>query len=109
MAAHYGMSKALGPVYYEHDVDHPFLGQRIATEGGTSDATVHAIEREMREILSQALQSAAELLQEHRSDLDRLSEALLEKETLEATELTGLLGARPDAAAAIAAAVLVRR
>jgi cell division protease FtsH len=109
MVAHYGMSKALGPVYFEHDVEHPFLGQRIATEGGTSDATLHGIEREMREILSQALHGAAELLKEHRSDLDRLSRALLEKETLEATELAGLLGACPDPAPAIAAAVSLRR
>jgi hypothetical protein len=33
-ARRYGMSKTLGPTYYEHDVEHPFLGQRIATDRG---------------------------------------------------------------------------
>jgi hypothetical protein len=37
MVAHYGMSQRLGLAYYEHDVEHPFLGQRIATESALSD------------------------------------------------------------------------
>jgi cell division protease FtsH len=107
MVAHFGMSKALGPVYYEHDVEHPFLGQRIATAGGTSDATVHSIERETRDLLTRALDSATALLVEHRSDLDRLSQALLEKETLEASELAAVLGPRGDAVAAPAIAAVI--
>jgi ATP-dependent Zn protease len=34
MVANFGMSKALGAVYYEHRDEHPFLGQRIATDSG---------------------------------------------------------------------------
>src|SRR6185369_16223645 len=36
MVANFGMSDRLGPVYYDHDAEHPFLGMRVATEGGTS-------------------------------------------------------------------------
>ena len=32
MVAHYGMSERLGPVYYDHEAEHPFLGQRIGTD-----------------------------------------------------------------------------
>jgi len=92
MVAHYGMSSVLGAAYYEHDLEHPFLGQRLATEGSLSDATVHAIEEEARKFLARAHGAASELLTRRRSELDRLVQALLEKETLEAEDLKRLLG-----------------
>jgi cell division protease FtsH len=92
MVAHYGMSSALGPVYYEHRAEHPFLGQRIATNGGASDATVHAIEEETRRLLAEARGEAADAVAAHRPALERLVAALLEKETLERPELESLLG-----------------
>jgi len=91
MVANYGMSKTLGPAYYEHQSEHPFLGQRMATDGGTSDATVFAIEREAREVLTTALSEAQDLLATHRDSLDRLVAALLERETLEQHELMEVL------------------
>jgi cell division protease FtsH len=92
MVAHFGMSERVGPVYHEHRTEHPFLGQVLATEGGTSDATVHVIEEESRAILSGAVEGARAVLSLHRAELDRLVVALLEKETLEKGELRVLLG-----------------
>nr|PZN19914.1 MAG: cell division protein FtsH [Pseudomonadota bacterium] len=92
MVAHWGMSDRVGPVYHEHRTEHPFLGQQLATEGGTSDATVHIIEDETRRILNAALQGAEQILREHRPELDRLVSALLERETVEKEELERLLG-----------------
>jgi cell division protease FtsH len=91
MVAHYGMSQTLGPVYYEHETDHPFLGHKLAVEGGISDATVHAIDLEVREVLRHALGSATQLLVEHRKQLDALKTALLQHETLERTEIQAIL------------------
>jgi len=100
MVANYGMSKTLGPAYYEHQSEHPFLGQRIAgADGATSDATVFAIEREAREVLTTALSEARDLLTTHRGRLDRLVEALLERETLEQHELMEAFEAPLDGAA----------
>jgi len=99
MVAHYGMSEALGPVHYDVQEQHAFLGQRIATESGTSDATVHAIETEARHLLGRALAAASAVLTAHRANLDGLTAALLERETLERDSLEALLGprtARPD-------------
>jgi hypothetical protein len=70
MVAHYGMSDALAPSYHEYQEEHAFLGQRIATEGGTSDATIHAIEREAQKLLERALSDAIDLLERHRPELD---------------------------------------
>ena len=91
MVANFGMSKRLGPVYYEHETEHPFLGQRIAVDGGTSAATTAAIEEEARVLLGRALSEATKLLEDKRSQLDRLSGELLEKESLERPELEAVL------------------
>jgi cell division protease FtsH len=92
MVAHFGMSERVGPVFHEHRTEHPFLGQMIATEGGTSDATVHVIEEETRRILAEAVDGARKLITEHRPALERLMTALLEQESVEGKQLTDLLG-----------------
>ncbi|MBX3182348.1 MAG: ATP-dependent zinc metalloprotease FtsH [Polyangiaceae bacterium] len=92
MVANYGMSDAVGPVYHDHKSDHPFLGQRMATESGTSDATVHLIEQEIRELISGAEREAEALIGENREAFDALVAALLEHETVERAELLELLG-----------------
>ena len=92
MVAHWGMSEAIGPVYHEHRTEHPFLGQMLATEGGTSDATVHKIEEETRRILSDALEGSLRTIREHRRELDALGAHLDEHETVEKDELTRVLG-----------------
>jgi cell division protease FtsH len=92
MVAHYGMSAEMGPVYYEHRAEHPFLGQRIATNGGASDATIHAIEDETRRLISEARGEAADTIASHRPAMERLVAALLEHETLERPALQRVLG-----------------
>jgi cell division protease FtsH len=91
MVAHYGMSQTLGLAYREHGVELPFLGRRMATEGGTSDATAHVIETEATHMLGLALDEATRLLTAHRTELERISQVLLQRETLEAPELKALL------------------
>ena len=103
MVAHWGMSDAIGPVYHEHRTEHPFLGQMLATEGGTSDATVHKIEEETRRILHSALGEAEATLGARRAEMDALVNYLLEHESVDKTELSRLLGpgaTRPNAEAA---------
>ena len=100
MVANYGMSERLGPVFYDHDTEHPFLGQRVAVEGGTSAATAAAIEDEARHLLARALEGATETLTKHRAELDRLCAELLRHESLEREELSAILLARPPIAAA---------
>ena len=92
MVAHFGMSDRVGPVFHEHKTEHPFLGQMLATEGGTSDATIHVIEQETRGMLNAAVDNAKRIVSEHRAELDRLVTALVEKETIDRDELRSLLG-----------------
>jgi cell division protease FtsH len=92
MVAHFGMSDKLGPVFHEHKVEHPFLGQKLATDGGTSDVTVRQIEDEVRTFIVEAQHEAERRVNAHRVELDGLVDALLEKETLEPEALKVLLG-----------------
>jgi len=98
MVAHFGMSENVGPVFYEHRNEHPFLGQTLATDGGTSDATVHLIEQEARHVLLRASEDAKRTILQHREALDRLVAALLATETVERSDLNTLLGPPPSPA-----------
>jgi cell division protease FtsH len=98
MVAHYGMSQRVGPVFHEQRVEHPFLGQRLATETGLSDETAHEIEQEARCRLSEAAEAARGMVESKRAVLDRLIAALLQHETLETSELERVLGSAQAAA-----------
>ena len=100
MVAHFGMSEALGPIHFDVQEEHPFLGARIA-EGGTSDATVHTIETEARKLLNQALEAASTTIAAQRERLDRLVSHLLANETLEREALDAVLGPRAEAPGAV--------
>jgi cell division protease FtsH len=93
MAAVYGMSERLGPVYHDHQTEHPFLGARIANDSAVSDATVHEVELEARRLLDEGLKDTQALIDAHRARLDQLVDALYTKETLEREELERLLQA----------------
>jgi cell division protease FtsH len=102
MVAHYGMSERVGPMFHEQRVEHPFLGQRLATDPGLSDETTHLIEQEARRFLSDAMDAAKRLIMEKKAILERLTLALLEQETLERPDLERVLS--PTGAPAPAAA-----
>jgi cell division protease FtsH len=91
MVAHYGMSPRVGPVFHEQRLEHPFLGQRLATETPVSDSTSSAIEDEARRVLVEGLERAKKTIERHKVALDRLVTALLEHETMEKAALDEVL------------------
>jgi cell division protease FtsH len=91
MVANYGMSPKLGPVHYEQHVEHPFLGQNIATNNALGAVTQELIEAEVRRLMSQALTRAEAELEAHRGRVEALATALIEHETLEQEQLQSLL------------------
>jgi len=99
MVAQFGMSDKIGPVFFEHRAEHPFLGQRLATDSGISDLTVHAIEEETRKLLASAFEGAKTLIAAHRTAFDDLVKLLLEQETVERPDLEKTLGSQSRVAA----------
>ncbi len=91
MVVEWGMSE-LGPVSFGQEDEPIFLGKEIATHKDYSEATAQAIDSEIRRILDTAYDEAAATLTEHRDQLEALSEALVERETLSDEQVRELLG-----------------
>jgi cell division protease FtsH len=98
MVTQFGMSERLGPVAYRAGEDHVFLGKELHEARDFSDGTAKLIDEEVQRILREAEERAYRLLQDHRADLDKLAEALLEREELDRDEVAKLLGPRPGVA-----------
>jgi cell division protease FtsH len=89
MVCEWGMSD-LGPISFGSN-DEVFLGRDFAKTREFSDETASAVDREVHKILEEAYKDAKDLLSEHRQVLVALSEALYEKETLDAKEVDEII------------------
>jgi cell division protease FtsH len=96
MVMRYGMSEKLGPRTFGHDQSMPFLGREFSAEPDYSDEIAREIDDEIRRIVEEAHQTAKHVLGGHRSELDRLSKVLLERETIEREEFEQLLAGKSE-------------
>jgi cell division protease FtsH len=92
MITEYGMSDELGPMTYGTRHDQVFLGRDLMRDRDYSEEVASAIDREVRHIVMQQYERAKQILRQHRDVLNRMAQALIEKETLEADELLALVG-----------------
>jgi cell division protease FtsH len=92
MVTHWGMSDRLGPMSFRVGEEHVFLGKEIQEPRDFSEETAAVIDEEVQRILRDADHRAFELLEQNRGDLDRLVEALLQKEELHREEIEQILG-----------------
>ncbi len=91
MVTEWGMSDKLGRLRYSDNEEEVFLGHSVTQRKNVSDATAKLIDEEVRRIIDEAEQSAMRILTEHRDDLEKVSLALLEYETLSGDEVKALL------------------
>jgi cell division protease FtsH len=91
MVTHWGMSERLGPMSFRIGEEHIFLGKEIQEPRDFSEGTAQMIDEEVQGLLREADERAYALLREHRSNLDRLAEALLQREELQREEIEKLL------------------
>ena len=89
MVTKYGMSQAIGPVNYS-DADEVFLGRDFTSKQNYSEELASKIDQEVRKIIDNAYADAEQLLKDHRAELDRVAEALLEMETLDADQFEAI-------------------
>lgn len=97
MVKMFGMSDSVGMVNYGDDSEQPFLGYAIANGRDYSDDTAAKLDAEIKRIIDVAYQETRELLEDHRDEMDALTEALLQKETVEREEILRILGIEDDA------------
>ena len=87
MVTEYGMSEKLGPVQYEGN--HAMFGAQ-SSQKSISEQTAYEIDEEVRSLLNEARNKAAEIIQSNRETHKLIAEALLKYETLDSTQIKSL-------------------
>jgi len=87
MVTEWGMSKKVGPVVFGKNEEQVFLGRDLSHTRNYSEEVAGLIDSEVRSILEGCHSKANELIVQNRETLDRMVEALLEKETLTREEI----------------------
>lgn len=91
MVCEWGMSENLGMVEYGDGEGEVFLARDIAKSKNYSEETARKIDGEIKKLIDDAYTLATELLTKHNDKLKLLAEALLEFETLDASQVEDLL------------------
>ena len=87
MVTEYGMSEKLGPVQYEGN--HAMFGAQ-SPQKMISEQTAYEIDEEVRGLLNEARNKAAEIIQGNRETHKLIAEALLKYETLDSVQIKSL-------------------
>ncbi len=91
MVMRFGMSEKLGPRVFGHDHGQPFLGREFSAEPDYSDEIAREIDDEIRRIVESAHVQARTILTDHKESLEKLSEILIKRETIEKEQFGALL------------------
>jgi cell division protease FtsH len=100
MVTRYGMSEKLGSVAYDREPNSFLAGEQRSPfqERDYADETAAAVDHEVRAIVDDVFDRTQGLLKARRAILDRAARKLLEKETLEQSDLEALIKETPQEA-----------
>lgn len=90
MVTEYGMSERVGAVRLGQGGGEPFLGRDAGHERNYSDQIAYVVDEEVRRLIDQAHDEAYAILTENRDVLDQLALELLERETLNQSEIADI-------------------
>ena len=91
LVTRYGMSD-LGPRTFGHKDEMVFLGKELREERNYSEETAREIDNQVNKFIHDAYQVAESIINEKKVLLDRISEVLLEKETIEQAQFNEIIG-----------------
>jgi cell division protease FtsH len=94
MVCEWGMSDRLGPLTFGKKQEQIFLGREIAQHKDYSEKTAEDIDEEVKRIVSERYEYAKRLLTENKPILLKVAEVLLEKETIDSTELDAIIAGK---------------
>ncbi|MDR2537130.1 MAG: ATP-dependent zinc metalloprotease FtsH [Treponema sp.] len=95
MVCEWGMADELGPVAYGQEEEPIFLGKEIARHKDYSEDTAKRIDAAVKKILDAAKEMAHQIIEAHKTELEKLAEALIIRETLVDDEVREILGLPP--------------
>lgn len=90
MVTLYGMSD-LGPIKYDSGNQSVFLGRDYNSPTNVSGQIAYEIDQEIRKIIDGCYKHAREILEEHREELIKIAESLIEYETLTSEQIDRLV------------------
>jgi len=91
MVTEFGMS-SLGPVSFDGSADKSWLRMQLGEYNKVSEESASLVDREVAKIIKRSFRKAESILKKRKRDLDRVAEALVEKETLNQEEFERLVG-----------------
>jgi cell division protease FtsH len=91
MVMRYGMSDKLGPRVLGRNSDMPFLGREMGHEPDYSDEVAREIDDELLRIIEEGHELALKVLREHMDELHKISQILIERETIDKDQFVRLL------------------
>src|SRR5690349_16713967 len=94
MVCEWGMSD-LGPLTFGKKEEQIFLGREINQHRDYSEDTAIKIDQEVKKIISQQYELARNIILENRDAMERLAEALLVHETLDAVQIRRVVAGLP--------------
>jgi cell division protease FtsH len=95
MVCEWGMSEALGPLTYGKKEEQIFLGKEFNRHQDYSEATALKIDAEIKRIVSEQYDRAQKALVDNKRLLEKIADALLEHEVLDAEQIKQILEGRP--------------
>jgi cell division protease FtsH len=96
MVMRFGMSEKLGPRVLGRNSDMPFLGRDMGHEPDYSEEVAREIDDEVRRIIEDGHELALRVLREHMDDLHRISQILIERETIDKEQFERLLAGESE-------------
>ena len=96
MVCEWGMSDKMGPLTYGTKEEQVFLGRDFSNQKNFSDQTAKLIDQEVKALVMGGYNTAKELLNGHREQLEKLALALLDRESLDAKEITEIVYGKKD-------------
>jgi len=87
MICEWGMSDSIGAVTLEGGTDGIFLGKHLARERDYSEDTARQVDLEIKKFVEKAHSSARSIMKKNKTKLDKIANALLDKEVLTGEEV----------------------
>jgi len=91
MVCEWGMSDLMGPLSFGKKEEEIFLGREIAQHRDYSERTAQAIDEEVKRIVLEATERAANIVKQNEDKLHAIAQALLEREMVDGDEIDAIL------------------
>jgi cell division protease FtsH len=95
MVTRYGMSDVLGPMVYAENEGEIFLGRSITKTTNMSEETMRKVDSEIRRIIDEQYAVARKIIEDNRVQIEAMTKALLEWETIDAEQIEDIVAGRP--------------